>query len=295
VVVLGGVSRAARAQAPARLPQAWRPSITATPWFQGTTGVAGGGSFRTAGVILRGTVDGPIGDRRRAGLTISYDYTSYDFSSSPGVFGQAKPWTNVHHLGVAGMLLFLGPDPWGFFVSPSVDAFLERGASWSEALAYGGVLAAARNFEPDRRIGLGVSIFDRLERLWVLPFLLVDWRLTDRLRLVNPLPAGPTGGAGLELAYDLGREFTLGAGAAYRSSRFRLSEDGPFPNGIGELHAFATFVHAGGRLGRSIALDIYAGALLGGALRVEDSGGDRIDERDFDPAPLVGATITGQF
>jgi hypothetical protein len=228
------------------------------------------------------------------GLTISYDYTAYDFSS-PGVLGQAKPWTDVQHLGAGPMLLLLGPAPWSFLVHPSVDFFLEGGADWGKSLIYGAVLGAARNFGPDRRIGLGLSAYYRLEQVSVIPFPFVDWRLTNRLRLINPLPVGPTGGAGLELAYDPGGGFTLGGGAAYRSIRFRLRGDGPFPGGIGEQHAFLAFVHAGVRLGRTFTLDGYAGALLGGALRVENSGGHRISERDFDPAPLVGATVTGRF
>jgi hypothetical protein len=138
-------------------------------------------------------------------------------------------------------------------------------------------------------------VFDRLEDVSVFPFILVDWRLTERLRLVNPAQAGPTGGAGLELSYHLGGGWMLGAGGAYRSSRFRLRDDGPFPNGIGEESAIPAFVHAGGRLGQSFAIDLYAGALLGGALRVEDSSGGELAEQDFDPAPLLGATVSARF
>jgi hypothetical protein len=259
----------------------------------GTASVGHGGSFRTSGIILRGSVDGPIGERQRAGLTISYDHTAYDFTV-PGALGQAKPWTDVQHLGAGPTLLLLGPAPWSFLVHPSADFFLEDGADWGKSLIYGGVLGVARSFGPNR-IGLGLSIYSRLEQLSVIPFPFVDWRLTRTLRLINPLPAGPTGGAGLELAFDPGGGFTLGGGAAYRSIRFRLRSDGPFPGGIGEEHAFLAFVHAGVRLGRMFMLDGYTGALLGGVLRVEDAGGHRISERDFDPAALVGVTVTGRF
>lgn len=180
-IVLGGTQAPARAQTPARASQpGWRSSLTATPWFQGAAGVGGGGSFRARGVLLRGGVDGPVGEGRRAGLTISYDRTRYAFSAS-GALGQADPWTDVQHLGVGARL------------------------------------------------------------------------------------------------------------------RFRLRRDGPFPDGIGEEHAIPVFVHAGARLGRSVALDVHAGALLHGALRVEDRGGHRIDERDFDPALLLGATASARF
>jgi hypothetical protein len=192
-------------------------------------------------------------------------------------------------------LLLRGPAPWGFLVLPSVHLFLEDGADSGKSLVYGAVLGMSWSFGPDRRIGLGLSVFSRLEQVSVLPFPFVDWRLTSRLRLINPLPAGPTGGAGLELAFDPGGGFTLGGGGAYRNIRFRLRGGGPYPGGIGAEHAILAFVHAGVRLWRVVMLDGYAGAVLGGALRVEDSGGHGISERAFDPAPLVGATVTGRF
>jgi hypothetical protein len=295
LVVWGGAPDPARAQAHGRPFQpGWLFSAAATPWFQGDASVAGGGSFRTTGVILRGSVDGPVGERARAGVSLSYDYTSYEFTS-PGALGTGKPWTDIQHLGLGPTLLLLGPGPWSFLVRPSVDFYLENGADWGRSLIYGGVLGVARNFGPDRRIGLGLSIYDRLEQVSVLPFPFIDWRLTSRLRLTNPLQAGPTGGAGLELAFDASRSFTLGGGAAYRSLRFRLREAGPFPSGIGEQHAFLGFLHAGARFGRNFTLDVYAGGLFSGALRVEDSGGHGISERSFDTVPLVGATLSVQL
>jgi hypothetical protein len=205
------------------------------------------------------------------------------------------PWTDVHHIGLAVPFLLQLPSAWGLLVSPSVDFFMEDGADWGEATAYGVVLAVSKRFGPDLRLGFGVSAFDRLEEVGVMPFPVVDWRITDRLRLTNPLDAGPTGGGGLELSYQLDGGWTIGAGGTYRSARFRLRERGPFPNGIGEERAVPAFVHAGRRFGRTFALDVYAGALLGGLLRVEGSGGGKLAEQDFDPAPFLGGTFSTRF
>jgi hypothetical protein len=282
------------AQASPRPPEPrWQASATFTPWFQGRADLAGGGGFEASGGMLRASVDGPIGNGHRAGLALSYDYTDYAFSS-PGVFGVA-PWTDVHHVGLAVPILLQGPGKWSLLASPSVDYFMEDGADWSEAPSYGAVLAVSRRFGPGLQLGLGVSAFDRLEQFEVIPFPVIDWRITDRLRLTNPLNAGPTGGAGLEISYAIDGGWTFGVGGAYRSARFRLREQGPTPNGIGEERAVPAFVHAGLRLGRSLALDVYAGALLGGRVRVEDSGGGKLADRDFDPAPFVGGTLSARF
>jgi hypothetical protein len=178
---------------------------------------------------------------------------------------------------------------------PSVDSFMEDGAKASESLAYGAVLGAVKRFDPDRQLGFGLGVFDQIEKVRAFPFILVDWKLGDRLRLVNPLPAGPTGGAGIELNYRPDGDWVLGGGAAFRRVRFRLSDSGRFPNGLGEERGVLGFVHAGRPLGDSFQLDLYAGAIFGGELRLENSRGDTLVERDFDTAPFAGATLTARF
>lgn len=294
LLVLGG-ARPPLAQTSHRPPEpGWKPSATITPWFQGSADLSGGGGFEASGGMFRAGVDGPVGGGHRAGLTLTYEYTDYSFSS-PAAFGHVAPWTDVHHLGLAVAVLLPLPSAWSLLVSPSFDFFMEDGADWGEATTYGAVLAVSKRFGADLRLGLGVSAFDRLEEVGVMPFPVVDWRITDQLRLTNPLDAGPTGGGGLELSYQLDGGWTIGAGGAFRSARFRLRDRGPFPNGIGEQRAVPAFVHAGRRFGQTFALDVYAGALLGGLLRVEDSGGGKLAEQDVDPAPFLGGTFSTRF
>jgi hypothetical protein len=265
-----------------------------TPWGRGDGDLDGGGDFRASGVIVRGGVDGPIGNGHRVGLTLNYDYTDYRFSS-PTAFGGVAPWDDLQRIGLSAPFVFRGANGWSYLLTPSVDYFMEDDAKSSEALTYGAVVAAAKRFGPERLLGFGVGVFDRLEQASVLPVIIADWKLTDRLRLVNPLAAGPTGGAGLELNYRIGNGWVLGGGAAYRTVRFRLNEAGPFPNGIGEERGVAGFFHAGRSLGGTFQLDFYAGALFGGELRLENANGDELARQDFDPAPLLGATLTAKF
>ena len=97
------------------------------------------------------------------------------------------------------------------------------------------------------------------------------------------------------LSYQLAAGWTLGLGGASRSARFRLREHGPFPNGIGEERAIPLFGHVSGRFGRIFVLDVYAGALVGGELRVEDPGGNELHLRGYDPAPLLAAALSTRF
>ena len=106
--------------------------------------------------------------------------------------------------------------------------------------------------------------------------MLVDWRLSERWRLANPLPAGPTGPAGLELDYS-------------------LSEDGPVANGIGEESGVPVFLRATRSFGPNATLYLYAGAVTAGSLTVEDTAGRVLREVDFGTAPLLGITFSARY
>lgn len=70
---------------------------------------------------------------------------------------------------------------------------------------------------------------------------------------------------------------------------------GPSPNAIGEEHAVRIFVHVARSLGRAFLREVHAGALVGGALRVEDSGGGEVADHGYDPAPFVAATFAARL
>jgi hypothetical protein len=44
-----------------------------------------------------------------------------------------------------------------------------------------------------------------------------------------------------------------------------------------------------------MALHLYAGAIVAGELRVDDSSGNRLRSDDFDPQPFLAATFTARF
>jgi hypothetical protein len=272
----------------------WHPSASITPLYVGNAGIDGGGEYRMFGTIVRAGVQTGFGGTNMAGLSFNYDYFDYSFSD-PVAFGGRAPWNVVRRYGVAAPLLFGVGDQWVLSAIPSVDWFRENGADEGEALTWGAVLSATRLFEGGNRLGLGVGVFQRLEKTSYFPLLLIDWKLADRWRLVNPLSAGPTGPAGLEIDYRLDGGWNLGLGAAWRTTRFRLSEAGPVANGIGEERGVPVFLRATRSFGRGMSMNLYAGVVAAGQLRVEDPNGNALREVDVDPAPLVGVTFSARF
>jgi hypothetical protein len=272
----------------------WQPFASVTPVYEGKGDLDQGGDFSAWGVLLRGGASRDLGGGSSVGVTLSYDYLDYSFSN-PAAFGDVAPWNIVQRYGVAVPLAFAVGDGWTIGLTPSVDWFKENGADSGESIAWGAIVSATKRFADGNRIGLGVGVYDRIEETSAFPFLIVDWRFSDRWRLINPLAAGPTGPAGLELDYRFDNSWTLGLGGAWRKSRFRLSESGPVPNGVGEERGLPVFLRATRTLGAQAALHLYAGFVTNGELRVEDPSGNLLRSEDFDPAPFFAATFTARF
>ena len=180
-------------------------------------------------------------------------------------------------------------------VAPSFDWFRENDADSSDALTYGATFSALKRHPNGNFVGFGLGAFDGIEDTALIPFVIVNWRFGDHWLLRNPLAAGPTGPAGLELDYLFDNGWTLGVGATYRTVRFRLSDNGPTPDGVGEFTGVPVFVRASHTFGGSYTLNLYAGLVAAGELRVEDRSGRELRKEDFDLAPLVGFNVTARF
>ncbi|MGH7185484.1 MAG: DUF6268 family outer membrane beta-barrel protein, partial [Pseudomonadota bacterium] len=257
----------------------WNPFVAVTPIYQGSADLDNGGDFSFSGVTVRAGVARDLGGGNRAGVTFNYDYLNYSFSN-PVAFGGVAPWNTVQRYGVTVPLSFPLRDGWSFGVAPSVDWFRENGAKSGDSVAWGATFSATKQFQDGNRIGVGLGVFEQIEDTVVVPFLAIDWRLSDRWRLINPLAAGPTGGAGLELDYRFDGGWTMGVGVAYRRYRFRLSETGPVPNGVGEERGVPVFFRATYGFTRQLSLNMYAGVVAGGRLRVEDPSGNVLRQSD---------------
>lgn len=264
-----------------------------SPYWQGSADIDDGGDFDAKGVALRAGMRTRLSDGVHGGVSLNYDGIDFDFSGRGAVGG--APWGNVQRIGFSLPFTFQGAGDWTYGVMPSVEWSRENGADWGDSLVYGGIVSATRSFATDKRLGFGLGAYSHIEEDRVVPLIIVDWRLSERWRLVNPLPAGPVGPAGLELDYRLDNGWSLGVGATYRSMRFRLRDGGPVRNGVGEESGVPVFLRASTQFGNDSSLHLYAGAIVAGELRVEDSRGRKVYEESFDPAPILGATFSTRF
>jgi hypothetical protein len=181
------------------------------------------------------------------------------------------------------------------FVAPQIEWDYESGASASDGQSYGAVVGITKVFSPQLVLGLGAGIFRKIDENKVFPFVIVNWKLDDKWRLRNSLPAGPAGGAGLELAYALDDNWEIAGGGAYRDYRFRLRDDGPVPGGIGENRGIPLFARLTRKLGPQGRIDLVAGAVVGGRLEVTNASGSATTSSDYKTAPLLGLTAAFDF
>jgi hypothetical protein len=125
--------------------------------------------------------------------------------------------------------------------------------------------------------------------------IVIDWKITEKLRLSNPFRGGPSGPAGLELSYVINKSWEMGVGGAYRSFRFRLNDEGITSKGIFQDRSVPVWGRLSWDHGSRAKIDISAGAFVAGKMKIEDQDGNEITEDNYNTAPFVALTVSITF
>ena len=262
--------------------------------YQFDTDLDHGGDFHWAAGIASGRVTRQITPQFSTGLALRYDYEDWKFSR-PVAFGGVAPWSHLNAPNISLDLGYAFDSDLQVGISPLFGWAFESGAKTSDALTYGAILAATKVFSPSLMLGVGVGVVRQIDETKVFPFAIVRWQINDRWQLGNPFPAGPAGGAGLELTYAPDDHWEFAGGGAYRSTRYRLDDAGIAPGGIGENRFFPLFARVSRNFGAQTKVDLYAGVALGGRLKVQDANGTTIAKDDYSTAPLIGVTLSHRY
>jgi hypothetical protein len=265
-----------------------------TPIYRMDSDLDSGGEARYGGLFMSLGRSWSLDARSSLGFGLDFGHLDWRFDN-PGGFGGVAPWDQVNRFGLSAPFTYGSAGGWTLGISPTVEYSGESGAELSDALEYGALVSMVKPIRDGLTLGLGFGVYERIEETSVFPVLIVNWRINERLRLSNPVPAGPSGPAGLELSYALGSGWELGFGGAYRSNRYRLDQDGPFPNGVGEYRRVPVLARIGRRFSDALSLNLYAGVSLSSELRVEDSNGRGLYKEDLDPAATFGLSLAGRF
>jgi hypothetical protein len=290
--IAAGFALPAAGQPPA---DPWAVSIQTGALNQWDSGVEGGGDLGIdAWAVNAGFTYGAIPDLR-LGLSAGYGERRYDFSGE-GDFTGLDPWSDVRDLRVSGSLSWQADERWNLFAVPTVRWDAERGASLDDAVVGGLLAAASYRFSDRLSIGPGFGVFSELEdgTDW-FPILAIDWRITDTLSLRTGRGFAASRGPGLTLNWEPSERWSFALGGRYEKVRFRLDDSGLAPGGVGQETSIPLYLGATRSFGRHLRVSIFAGADLGGELRLEDKDGHLIDRADYDTAPFGGATLDLRF
>lgn len=229
-------------------------------------------------------------------MSVSAAYVTEDWRfDAPTVFGPAAPWGRIDRPSIGVNLSYATSADTAWFVAPQLEWAYESGASAGDGRTFGAVFGVTKVFSPTRVLGFGLGVFRQIDDTRVFPYLIVNWQLDDKLRLSNPLPAGPAGGAGLELVYALDPGWELAAGGAYRDYRFRLGDTAAAADGIGRNTGIPIFARLTRTFGPAAHIDLYAGLVADGKLRLQDRNGTTVRTADYGTAPLLGISGTYSF
>ena len=297
-LIAGLVLSAAPAQAePVGITQPSGPpllSLSAAPYYQLPSSLNHGGKVAVTNLSLDLNSNIAISRALGVGFHLGYDYTDYRFSGPVALAG-LKPWGDINRLEMGVNVSYDFTPELSLYIIPSLQFTRESDASWGKAIAYGGVVTVAYDFTPGLTLGTGVAAFNDLDKVSVLPVIVVKWQITDKLLLTNPLRPGPTGPAGLELSYTPVKHWDLAAGTTYRSNRFRLGSSGTVKEGIGESDVLPAFGRLTWKPAKYFSTDLYAGVMFGGSLFVNDRNNTRISSDHYNPAPFGALAVSGHF
>jgi hypothetical protein len=259
------------------------------------TNINSGGSFSWQDANIHFNNRYQLDANSSIGLNLRDGYQNWSWRTITG-YGNNTPWGGIQSPGV-GLSYFQKLDSgWSAGFSPSIDWIAENGVGTAGSATYGATGSVTKKFSEDLTIGLGTGVFRQTtDKTKIFPYLLINWKITDKLTLNNPLPAGPSGGAGLELSYALADKWSLAGGAAYRSYRFRLSNSNYTPNGIGQNSFIPIFTRLSYAIDKSSSADLYLAANTGGKLSVTNSSGTKSYRTNYQTDVAVAISVTKRF
>lgn len=268
----------------------WFTELEAAAAYQGSADLDGGGSVSISRGIVAGGVSFGTDPFNSVGVSVSAGTFSYNFD------GVAAPFEDVYDYNFSLPIFFGVTDTVTALVIPTLRFSAEEGVDMSDAQTGGAIVGAFWQVSDTLQIGPGLGAVTTLEDgISYFPFLLVDWSISDRWNLSTGRGLGASRGPGLTLSYAASDELSLGIAGRYEQSEFRLDDDGPVPGGVGRDTAIPLVATLDWTPNPGISVNGFAGLQVGGNLTIEDDDGRTVENRDYDPSPIVGATVQIRF
>ncbi len=254
-----------------------------------------GGDFAVDRWFVSVGMDYVWSSRSSLGFSVGGGKSFYTFAGD-GSFGGGDPWNEIDDARLSATWRSGFGERGLFTLIPTVRLNGESGAGSGDGMTYGLYAAAAWQFSPQLTIGPGIGVFSRLEdSVRFFPILAIEWDISERWNLSTGRGLAASQGPGLTLSYKLTDAWTLGFAGRYEYIEFRLDDKGVAAGGIGRDQSLPLVFTAKLQPSAKFSVTVFAGAEVFGTLKLKDTLGDAVDESDYDPAPLLGASLEIRF
>ena len=253
------------------------------------TDIDDGGSFGMDSFF----VEGGLSYGRFFSIGLGYGFDSYKFSGTDGLASQ-KPWKNIHSLRLSTPFKFpLNREKKLIsFVIPTIRFAIEDNGKIPDSIFGGGLAGLAWKVSEKLTIGPGFGLITNIkDDPSIFPILLIDWKITDTLFFKTGKGLGATMGPGLFMTWKANEKFSLLLGSRYEKFRFRLNENGPVPNGIGQDKSIPVLCGATYKFNDKTKASLFTGVEFAGKLKLEDREGNKLAEEKYDPSVVIGLSF----
>jgi hypothetical protein len=222
-----------------------------------------------------------------------YSLDAYDISDS------ALPldWETIHQYTLVGLVDWELDEKWSVLGGPILRLAGEGSAAFDDGFTGGALVGFNYRPNSDLSVGLALGVVSQIEDdAGVVPIPMLRWHFAEPFTVsVGVSPLGGRLGVGPELTWHVAEELDLGFGAQYQRRRFRLDDHGFNQEGVGEDTSLPVYVRMTLQPVEAAALELFAGVVAGGELRVEDRGGHQGYDQDYDATPSLGLRVHYRF
>lgn len=224
-----------------------------------------------------------IGDRYRGTVSAGVEGSWYDFSGNTNLIPNAddSPFSQLLTTSLSLNSFYMLDDKWSLFGSIRGAASGESDADFEDTLTFGGALGARYAFSDKFAIIFGAAASTQLEdNVTVLPFLGIDWEISETLRLRSQ-------GTTLSLEQALTERWSAALSAGFESRQFRLNDDSPLPEGVIRDQLLGVGLSAAYTFEGGSSIRFGGGAIVYRELEALNRNGLEVGEQDVDPAPFI--------
>ncbi len=215
----------------------------------------------------------------------------YDFGGVAGL-GLQNPWSSIDTVDFALSWFHAVDQDKTLFAAGLVRSSYEH--DFSDGLVGGGSAGFIQRYSPTLTLGLGVGIIGQIhDDPYVFPVLVLDWEISENLRVTSDLVTRFGSQTGVELVWTPNSEWSVGVGISYDYSRFRLNDSGIAPNGAGEATSWPLSFRATRHVSPDFDITFYGGVVYNGELRLFDQARNQLSIDNYDEAGVIG--IMGQI